>query len=476
LWSRKGNPTLTLSLYYEWGAEHDRNAHPDFPRRDDPGATHDRTCVAADSCAKGRSLVESAPMIQNQDLGGQSAEGQASSAAARGEPGAIGSFTPHESYVEKVLAVILLLGLALGCLAVLQPFLAAMLWATILSFSTWPVYARLERLLNGRRGVAALVMTLGAAALLLVPLVILGARVTGSLATLIEALRLTLANGLPPLPSWIAELPLVGTRLAAFWERAAHDSAVLNAAVQPYFVPARDWLIARGGDLLQGILQVSLSLIVAFFFYRDGPAVLKVLDAIVARLAGARSGRLLRAAGGTINGVVRGVLGTSLIQAILMASGLWLAGVPGAVFLGLVSFFLSLIPMALALIWIPAAIWLASKDAMAWAGFIAIWGALVGQIDNVLRPYLIRKGSELPTLLIFLGVLGGALVFGFIGIFLGPTLLAVGYSLVQEWGSNEAAAVPARHQTHAGGQPGRDVALPAAGAAFDDRLPLQSGS
>jgi len=333
-----------------------------------------------------------------------------------------------------------LLSLAVGCFVVLRPFIAAILWATILSFATWPAFARLEQLVNGRRGLAALLMTLIVGALLLVPVVLLSFSLAENVMRVTEAIRAMLASGLPPLPARAAALPVVGQRLSAFWERAGHDAATLNAAIQPYLGPIREWLLARGTNILEGVVQLSISLLAAFFLYRDGPAVLRTLDAIGARIAGPRASRLIRTAGGTINSVVRGVLGTSVIQALLMAVGLGLAGVPGALLLGFISFFLALVPMALTLVWLPAAIWLASQDAELWAAALAIWGIVVGQIDNFLRPYLIHKGSDLPILLIFLGVLGGALAFGFIGIFLGPTLLAVGHNLIQEWSAPETTA------------------------------------
>ena len=366
-------------------------------------------------------------------------------AQSRGVPGqasppSTGGST-DQSYVQKVLAVLVLLSLAVGCFVVLRPFIAAILWATILTFATWPAFVRLERLVNGRRGLAALLMTLIAGTLLLVPIVLLSFSLAENVMRVTEEIRAMLASGLPPLPARAADLPVVGQQLSAFWERVGHDAAALNAAIQPYLGPIREWLLARGSDILEGIVQLSVSLLAAFFLYRDGPTVVRTLDAIGARIAGPRAGRLIRTAGGTINSVVRGVLGTSVIQAILMAVGLGLAGVPGALLLGFISFFLSLIPMALLIIWLPATIWLASQDAEISAAMIAIWGIVVGQIDNFLRPYLIHKGSDLPILLIFLGVLGGALAFGFIGIFLGPTLLAVGHNLIQEWSAPETAAM-----------------------------------
>lgn len=356
------------------------------------------------------------------------------------------SYDQGRSYIERALALTILLILLVGCLIVLRPFVAAILWATILSFSTWPAYTRLHQALGGRRGLAAAILTLGIAALLLVPVVLLGMSLAESVVRLIEALRVAMATGLPPLPAWIADLPVVGPRLTAFWASIGQDAAARSAALQPYVGTIRDWLLARGGDVLDGILQLSLSLLTAFFFYRDGPAIQATLESICAKLAGARSGLLLRTAGGTINGVVRGVLGTAFIQAALMGVALGVTGVPGALVLACLSFFLAIIPMALVFVWLPATIWLASQDAVVSAAAMAVWGIVVGQIDNFLRPYLISKGSELPVLLILLGILGGALAFGFVGIFLGPTLLALAHSLIRDWGTSaaEGASAPER--------------------------------
>jgi predicted PurR-regulated permease PerM len=310
----------------------------------------------------------------------------------------------------------------------------------------------------GRRGLAAALLTLAIAALLLTPVVLLGVSLAENVVRLIDALRTAMASGLPP-PPWMVELPIVGPRLTAFWDTVTHDTASRTAALQPYVGSLRDWLLARGGDVVQGILQLSLSLLTAFFFYRDGPAIVATLESIGSKLAGNRAATLLRTAGATINGVVRGVLGTAFIQGVLIGVALWIAGVPGALVLGCVSFFLAIIPMALIFVWLPATIWLAAQDAAVAAAAIAIWGIFVGQIDNFLRPYFISRGSELPVLLILLGILGGALAFGFVGIFLGPTLLAIAHALIRDWGKPVAGTTAPAVE---GGWPVPEVSHPGA--------------
>jgi predicted PurR-regulated permease PerM len=190
-------------------------------------------------------------------------------------------------------------------------------------------------------------------------------------------------------------------------------------------------------------MRMALSIFVAFFIFRDGGRLEKHLKSMVERIGGERGGHLLTLAGNTIRGVVYGILGTAIAQAALASVGFLIAGVPGALVLGLLTFLFSVVPIGAPLIWLPATIWLFSQGRTGWGIFMLIWGLGVSSVDNFIKPWLISQGSNMPFVLIFFGVLGGALAFGFIGVFLGPTLLAVGWRLVQEWMSgfdNKSAA------------------------------------
>ncbi|MEI2722746.1 MAG: AI-2E family transporter [Verrucomicrobiota bacterium] len=190
----------------------------------------------------------------------------------------------------------------------------------------------------------------------------------------------------------------------------------------------------RGGLALgRGLLELALSILIAFFLFRDGGKAAERLSAAVVRIAGERGQHLLEVAGHTVRGVVYGILGTALVQAVIAGIGFLIAGVPGAGVLALLTFFLSVVPVGPPLIWLPAALWLFHQGSTGWGIFMLIWGVGVSSVDNFVKPWLISQGSAMPFLLIFFGVLGGALAFGFIGVFIGPTLLAVGYRLVAEW-------------------------------------------
>lgn len=363
-------------------------------------------------------------------------------------PQADASIAPdgHEmSYVRKALVLALILVLLVGCFVVLRPFIAAILWAVILTFSTWPLHWRLERALGGRTTLSAGIMTLLVMTLLVGPLVLLGLKLSDNVLRVFEIVNTGIEGGLGPLPAWVNDLPIVGDRLQDAWTSLATGEANLRTVLQPYLGRIRDFVLASGGALLSGTSLIAVSVLIAFFLYRDGRAAVERLRSVMGRIAGARARQSLDVAADTIIGVVHGVLGTALVQAIAAAFGYWLAGVPGAFLLGFVTFFLTLIPMAPAIIWVPAVIWLASRGETGWALFIAVWiGLVVGSLDNVLRPILIGRTSDLPFIVIFLGIVGGLVAFGLIGVFLGPTLLAVAYSLIREWSGgaerSEAAA------------------------------------
>ena len=350
-----------------------------------------------------------------------------------------------ENRIEQIAGLAVLLLLVIGCFVVIRPFVSALLLALILSYSTWPVYAWAERVLNGRKNLAATLMTLLVAAILLVPLIILGSSLVKQGAAAIGWVRGLFADGPPEPPSWIANIPMVGRQLYEYWRGLAHNTEKLLSEFSDfaqYLLPAGEWLLGAAAILGQGTLQLALSLFIAFFFYRDGLDGAKGLQSVARRLGGERGIRLLDVIGATIKSVVYGTIGTAIAQSILTALGLWAAGVPGVLLLGFLTFLMALTPIGAPLVWFPAAIWLFYTDSTGWAVFLVLWGTfVVGGADNIIRPYFISRGSDLPFVLVFLGVLGGTLAFGFLGLFLGPTLLATGYEIVRDWARVESPPV-----------------------------------
>ncbi len=343
--------------------------------------------------------------------------------------------TPLRSGLEQKLGWIILALVLGGCLLVLLPFASALLWAVILTFSTWPLYGRLVHLLRGRRTLAALLMTLAMFCVILLPFVIVGSTLSDNVKDLTTATRHWMDAGPPAPPDWLAKLPGIGPKAAEYWRELAADSSKLITAAKQFIEPVSGLLLIGGLALAHGLLELALSILIAFFLFRDGSAVAKRFATAIEWIAGEQGKHLLQVAGSTVRGVVYGILGTAFVQAIMAGFGFLIAGVPGAGFLGLMTFFLSVVPVGPPLIWLPAALWLFHQGSTGWAIFMLIWGVAVSSVDNFVKPWLISQGNAMPFLLIFFGVLGGALTFGFIGVFIGPTLLAVGYRLVEEWAS-----------------------------------------
>jgi len=335
---------------------------------------------------------------------------------------------------ERLLATILFGLLILGCIWILLPFATALVWAVVLCFSTWTIYTQLREMLGGRRNLAALLMTLLQAMVIVMPVavVVIGLREYAD--GIEDMLRQLAGRELPAAPAWVAGLPLFGDEIVGQWDYLRADSARLVELVRQQVAPLMRGLIDAGLAFGGGLLQLLLSVLTSFFLYRDGEFVAEEMRTALTRIGGRRGERMLELAGHTIRSVVYGVIGTALAQATLAAIGFWVAGVPGPLILGLLTFLLSPLPMGSPLVWGGATLWLLNEGDLVAAAGMVIWGTFfVSTIDNVLRPIIIGAGSSLPFMLVLLGVVGGLLAFGLIGIFLGPTLLALGYNLLREW-------------------------------------------
>jgi predicted PurR-regulated permease PerM len=345
---------------------------------------------------------------------------------------------PRQS-IDRALALVALGLIIVGCFLVLQPFLTAILWAAILTITLFPLYERLQAWLSPVLAslLAVTLIALG----MIAPFAIVGFEIADNSERLAAWIRGVIEAGPPAPPDWLASVPVVGQRLAEYWSGFAHDTAKVVVELKRFVEPARRYLVAGGTTLLGGLLQLSLSVLIAFFLFRDGAAIMRRIETGVERLAPHRGRRLVRAAVDTIRGVVIGILGTAIAQGVLAAIGFWIAGVEAAPLLGFATFLLSAVPVGPPIIWGAAGIVLIQQGDLAWGLFVLAWGTLVvSTVDNVIKPLIISKGSDLPFILVLLGVLGGIVAFGFIGVFVGPVLLAIGYALAKEWSESTSAA------------------------------------
>ena len=335
----------------------------------------------------------------------------------------------------NVIARSLLISLLIvGCVFVLYPFMAAMLFAAIICVFTWPLYQRIRRVLGSRDRLAAVTMTLLLLFSLILPMAYLAVNLADSATVLMDEAQSALQSLQPAAPAWLKNLPIIGEQLDESWQRALVSHEELMRLLNQYAEPIRTSLLQAAQLVMGGFLQLVLVVFVAFFFYRDGARLASHINAIVRRVGGEFGHEMLVLSCNTVKGVMLGVFGTALAQASVALFGFWLAGAPMPMLLALATFFLSVIPVGPPLVWGGASLWLFNHGDQGWAIFLLIYGLLViSTVDNIIKPILISHTSRLPLLLVVLGVLGGVLMFGFIGIFLGPTLLAVGLTLVSHW-------------------------------------------
>lgn len=347
--------------------------------------------------------------------------------------------------LNEVAGWLLLVLLGFGCILVLRPFFSSLLWATILVFSTWPLHQQLKALLGGRNLPASMLMTVVLAAALILPMALLANALADTAEDAILQLRHSFpqdGTGIALPPAWLAGIPLVGGLLADFWIGLITNTSDLLGTALPYVAPLRDAAIAGGLGIGRGIIELAVSVLVAFFLYRDGALAAELLHRSVGSVVGERAQHLIGVAAGTIRSVVYGVIGTAMIQAVLALFGFWLLAVPQPFLLATCVFVLGLFPVAgSSLVWIPVVIWQLSTGQLIAGAIMAVYGVLIiGGVDNFLKPYLISRGSRMPFLLVFFGVIGGVMTFGILGIFLGPMLLALGLALTREWLQMQAAS------------------------------------
>jgi len=324
--------------------------------------------------------------------------------------------------------------LVVGCFLVLRPFLTAMLFAAVVCISTWPIYLWLLRKLKGKQTLAALTMTLSLVLVIILPLGLVAYNLADNVTAFYNEIRRVVgAEHLEP-PAWLAKLPLVGGHIDGYLRHIATSRDEMMLLSQRLLEPAKNFILAGGILLAQGVLEMSLATFISFFFYRDGEALMHSIGVAMDRVVGAQAANVLHIINTTVRSVMFGLLGTALAQGFVATVGFAIAGVPAVLLLGLATFLLSMIPVGPPLIWGGAAFWLFSQGTTGWGIFMLLWGFfLISSVDNVVKPLLISRGSSLPFLLVLLGVMGGVLAFGFVGIFIGPTLLAVGLSLAQKW-------------------------------------------
>jgi predicted PurR-regulated permease PerM len=343
-------------------------------------------------------------------------------------------FNMHHDLTRNTLAIAFILGLTLLSLWVLRPFLAATVWATMIVVATWSWLKGLQRFFGGRRAPAVTIMTLGMLLLLVLPMWWAISTIVERSDQLMGLGKQIAMNGLPVPPAWVQGLPLVGPKLSGVWtEFVAGGASGLIDHVTPYAADTGKWVLAQFGGLGGMLIQFFLVVIVAAILYSSGEEAARMVRTFGRRLAGDRGENSMILAGQAIRSVALGVGVTAIVQSSLGALGLVIAGIPYSAVFSALMLMLCIAQAGPSLVLFPVVAWMYWSGSHGAATAMLIWTLFVVSIDNILRPMLIKRGADLPLLLIFVGVIGGMLSFGLIGIFVGPVALAVTYTLLQSW-------------------------------------------
>ena len=329
--------------------------------------------------------------------------------------------------------------LALGILIattfwIMRPFLVALAWATMIVIATWPLLLHMQTWLGGRRSLAVTVMTLVLLLILVVPLYFGIAAIVGNAKRVAEWSQSLTTFTIPPLPAWVESLPLVGAKLAARWQvLAAARPEELSAHFAPYGQKLVLWFVGQVGGVGLLFLQFLLTVIIAAILYSNGETAARGADRFARRLAGTQGEDAVHLAAMAIRGVALGVVVTAIVQTALVGIGLAIVDVPFVTILTAASFILAIAQIGPAIMLIPIVAWVYSTSGAGWGTGFLVWSLFCCTIDNLIRPLLIKRGADLPLLLVFSGVIGGLVAFGVIGLFIGPVALAVAYTLLAEW-------------------------------------------
>jgi predicted PurR-regulated permease PerM len=350
----------------------------------------------------------------------------------------------HRPDPTRVILLLMFVGaLAFCSVWVLRPFLPATIWATTIVVAVWPLLLRMQRMVGGSRGLAVALMTLIVLVLFVVPFWLAVTTILGHLDSLVGLVHAAIAFRIPPAPAWVGHLPLVGDKAAELWGKVQNDGiGTVLPKTAPYVGSVAQWFLGSIGSFGRLLLQFLITTVIVAIMSTHGEAGADIASRFGHRLAGDRGQQMVVLAGRAIRAVALGVMLTSLADAIIGGIGLWVAGVPLATELTAVMFIVCVAQAGPGLVLIPAVIWMYVSGRILMGTVLLVVTIIAIVIDNLLRPMLIKKEANLPMLLVLVGVLGGLAAFGLIGLFIGPAVLAVSYTLLRAWIAEDEAPVP----------------------------------
>jgi predicted PurR-regulated permease PerM len=341
---------------------------------------------------------------------------------------------------HTTLAVLFIAILIASTFWILRPFLISIIWALLIVVATWPVLLKLQARLSGRRGFAVTVMTVALLLIVFVPLTLAVLTILHNAEDISGRIKSLVALTVPPPPEWLEGIPFAGGKLYVRWQEfAALTPDERSAEVAPYAAKALHWFLAQAGGIGLMLLNFLLTVIIAAIMYAKGETAAAGVLRFARRLAGAQGEDVAVLAAKAIRGVALGIVLTAVIQTAIGGAGLMITGVPGAALLTAIMFMFCLAQIGPVLVVVPAVIWVYMKDGALWGTILLAFSIVTLAIDNIIRPIFIKKGANLPLIMVFAGVIGGLVAFGIVGLFIGPVVLAVTWTLLKAWVSGGAS-------------------------------------
>ncbi len=345
--------------------------------------------------------------------------------------------TPKKELVRNTLVIVLIGALLVACFWITSPFLPALIWASMIVIATWPLLVIVQEKVRGRRPAVMVMMGL----LILIFII----PFTLAVGTIVENAPQLTAIGkqlatleIPAPPDWVERVPMIGNSASELWQKAAAtEQGEFAKRLTPYISKVAGWLVAQAGGFGLILIHFMLTLIFTALLYMNGEDAAKMVRRLAYRIADERGENAAILAAYAIRAVAQGVVITALVQSLLAGIGLAVIGVPYTSLLTALIFMLTIAQIGAGPVLIPAVIWLFWKGSTGWGIAMLVWSIFVMSLDGFMRPMLIRRNANLPLLLIFAGVIGGLIAFGVIGLFIGPVLLAVGYTLMTAWIDDE---------------------------------------
>lgn len=334
--------------------------------------------------------------------------------------------------IESAIKIAIVFIIIYTCFLIVKPFLLTVVWAIIIAIAFHPLHERLTKLLGNKNILSATVITLSSLTLLIAPI----AWFMQPLAKNIKELAPKFMDGtfyIPPPPPAVEAWPLVGKPLSEIWQLFSNNIADGLERFSPQIQIAGEWLLGSLASLAVSVFIFFFAVIISGWFLAKSASAYKISVAVFTNLAGKKGIELVDNSKATISSVVNGVLGVAMIQSTLIAIGFFVADVPGAAILSLLVFFLAIVQLPPSLIVLPVVIYMSSVLSGVGAGVFIVWNIIAGFSDNILKPLLLGRGVKIPMLTILIGSIGGMLLMGIIGLFIGAVILALGYQIFQDW-------------------------------------------